>query len=166
MCVCCCCCCCSLSLCVYLSHPSVFLHAQCHLEACYLKKMDVRECVALWLGYRDMTVCLSSKPVYCCLCIMMLHKWMFSHCFQQLKLCFMCCLTVPHSHVVFSHFFPWVCSRLGSELNVRFRLATNVNLHSAICVSVGTNSQILTPTLFILNIGILNNVSPDDFATF
>lgn len=29
----------------------------CH----YLKKMDVTECVALWLEYTDLTVCLSSE---------------------------------------------------------------------------------------------------------
>lgn len=67
------------TVCVFCSH-----HVQCHYERHYLKKMDVTDCVALWLGYRDMTVCLSSEPVYCCLCIMILFRWIFSFCFQRL----------------------------------------------------------------------------------
>lgn len=66
-------------VCVFCCH-----HVQCHYERCYLKKMDVTECVALWLGYRDMTVCLSSEPVYCCFCIMILYRRIFSYCFQKL----------------------------------------------------------------------------------
>lgn len=71
----------SVCVCVFVLYSR---HAQCHYELRYLKKMDVTECVALWLGYRDMTVCLSSKPVYCCLCIMILFTWIFLCCFQRL----------------------------------------------------------------------------------
>lgn len=80
-------------VCVFRSH-----HAQCHYERRYLKKMDVTECVALWLGYRDMTVCLSSEPVYCYFCIMILFRWIFFTVFPEALSCVLCPVSVSHSH--------------------------------------------------------------------
>lgn len=106
-------------------------HARCRNERCYLKKMDVAERVALWLGFADMTLCLSSQPVYCCLGIKMLFRY-FHRASTDSDLCITPSLCIKHGGTVsllcllkyntnFSNKFNWSLYQcLDVSLNVSF----------------------------------------------